>query len=243
MFWSSGRALAGPPHSWGARAGLPLPSSSQEPPSIQAEPLPGEGEIPFHSRPSPPWLSATNMSRRSSQIALFLNFLGLGSNQSSQELLPEKRNRHCLEIHCMSAATRPVIGTILLNLHNSPTRTDFQPDLSLRPREAERPWRCSAGKAQGSDPNSGPSPGRPAEQKDLGFSEHFGDTSSCPHPGFQASPNLRNLTQEGTCEYPKVTHPLCIAEISWSHWAKQVPVKAEEVVQTERDRGPREMGF
>lgn len=47
MFWSSGRALAGPPRSQGARAGLPLPSSSQEPPSIQAEPLPGEGGASF----------------------------------------------------------------------------------------------------------------------------------------------------------------------------------------------------
>lgn len=47
MFWSSGRALAGPPPSWGARAGLPLPSSSQEPPRIQAEPLLGEGGASF----------------------------------------------------------------------------------------------------------------------------------------------------------------------------------------------------
>lgn len=98
--------------------------------------------LPFHSRPSPLWLSASTTGCRSRQISLFLNFLGLGSNKSSQRLLPEKRNWHRLEIHCTAASTRPCLRIILLTFHHSPMRAGLYPDLSLRaqkPREAKRP--------------------------------------------------------------------------------------------------------
>lgn len=76
-------SLARPPHAQGARAGLPLSGSSQASRN-PGRVLLGEGGASSGSRPSPPWLWAISMGSRSPQISLFLNFLGLGSDRSSQ---------------------------------------------------------------------------------------------------------------------------------------------------------------
>lgn len=76
-------------------------------PGNQAEPPLGKGGASFFPRPSASWLSAINMGKRSCQISLFLNFLGLSSNKPSQGLLPDRRNGHCPDTHCVLAPTRP----------------------------------------------------------------------------------------------------------------------------------------